>query len=56
MVSTGGMPELGENAAQLRLEAPLLGGRELGRNRKIHEVEQRLVDALESLLGLGGKR
>jgi len=56
MVSTGCMPELGKDAAQLRLEAPLLGGRDLGRNGEVREVEQSLVDALESLLGCGGKR
>lgn len=56
MVSARCVPELGEDAAQMRFEAPLLGGSELGWNSDLSEVDQRLVDALEPMLHLGGER
>jgi len=54
--STGCVVELSQDAAKACFESSLLGGRELGRNDELGEIQERPTDAFEALLELGGQR
>ena len=48
------MVKLSENAAKARFEPSLLGGSELEGNDELGEIQERLTNALEAMLELGG--